>query len=392
VPLIALNNPELYSQTLPKINMNRRFGEKLLINFGKVNHTCQYSPFIPCLDKRYLELTTVFRQTSLVPIYGCFYARVCSDGGFMRILVTGGAGYLGSILCERLLQKGYQVTAVDSLLYGEASLFHLCHDPNFDFVRGDVRNESMMKDLIAQSDAIIPLAAIVGAPACDRDPLMATSINLDAIVMLNRLRTKDQLVVYPVTNSGYGTQSGDVYCTEETPLEPISLYGQDKVRAEAELLSSENAITFRLATVFGLSPRLRLDLLVNHFTYTAVTDGYLVVFEKDFKRNFIHVRDVAECFIYGLENPNDMVGKPFNAGLDSANVSKEELATKIQEQVPNFFVHYSEIGTDPDKRNYIVSNQRLREAGFEATRSLDEGIRELIMGYKMLGRGQFKNV
>ena len=310
----------------------------------------------------------------------------------MRVLVTGGAGYLGSILCEQLLAQGYEVTALDSLIYGEASLFHLCAHPKFEFIRGDARDETLLKELLGGCEAVIPLAAIVGAPACDRDPMMATSINLDSVVLLNRLRSRDQLVVYPVTNSGYGTQSGDVYCTEETPLEPISLYGRDKVKAEAELLASENAITFRLATVFGMSPRLRLDLLVNHFTYAAVTDGYIVIFEKDFKRNFIHVRDVADCFIFGLENSDAMVGRAFNAGLDSANVSKEELAVKIQAQVPNFFVHYSEIGTDPDKRNYIVSNQRLREAGFEASRSLEDGIRELIMGYRLLGRGQFKNV
>lgn len=310
----------------------------------------------------------------------------------MKVLVTGGAGYIGSILVEHLLDHGHEVSVIDSLLYGEASLFHLCANPNFTFHRGDVRDEALMRSHLADVDAIIPLAAIVGAAACDRDPLMTTSVNLDSLKLLNRIRSKNQLIVYPVTNSGYGTQSGEVYCTEDTPLQPISLYGQTKVDAEAELLASENTITLRLATVFGLSPRMRLDLLVNHFTYVAVTDGYIIIFEKDFKRNFIHVRDVADCFVHCLDHADAMVGKPFNAGLDSANMSKEELTLKVQEYVPNFFIHYSEIGVDPDKRNYIVSNQRLREAGFEAKRSIDDGIQELIMGYRMLGRGLFKNV
>ncbi len=310
----------------------------------------------------------------------------------MNILVTGGAGYLGSVLCEILLDKGYKVTTVDNLMYQQKSLFHLCNNPNFEFIFGDVRNQQLMQRLIKNVDVIIPLAAIVGAPACDLDPWMAKSTNFDAIKLINDLRNKDQLVVYPTTNSGYGTKTGDVFCTEDTPLEPISLYGKTKSDAESLLLSSENAITLRLATVFGMSPRMRLDLLVNHFTYTAVTDGYLVIFEKDFKRNYVHIRDVADCFIYCIENADKMIGKPFNVGLDAANLSKEELALKVKEFVPNFYIHFSEVGSDPDKRNYIVSNQRLREAGFEAKRSLEEGIKELLKGYKMMRRLEFKNI
>jgi len=309
-----------------------------------------------------------------------------------KILVTGGAGYLGSILCEHLLAKGYNVTVIDNLMYRQTSLFQFCNNPSFEFVFGDARDEKLMEDLIKGVDIIIPLAAIVGAPACDLDPLMAKSTNLDAIKLINKLRNKNQLIVYPTTNSGYGTKSGDVFCTEDTPLEPISLYGQTKSDAEAELLSSENVITLRLATVFGASPRMRLDLLVNHFVYAAVTDGYLVIFEKDFKRNYIHIRDVADCFIYCIENAEKMVGRPYNAGLDTANLSKEELALKVKEMVPNFYIHFSEVGSDPDKRNYIVSNQRLREVGFVAKRSLDEGIKELIKGYQLMHRKEFKNI
>jgi nucleoside-diphosphate-sugar epimerase len=310
----------------------------------------------------------------------------------MHVLITGGAGYLGSILSEHLLGRGYKVTVLDNLMYGEQNLFHLCANPDFDFVFGDARNEQLVASLVAKSDVIIPLAAIVGAPCCDLDPLMATSVNLDAIRMLNRLRSPSQLIVYPTTNSGYGTKSGDVFCTEETPLEPITLYGRTKSDAEAVVLDSANAITLRLATVFGMSPRMRMDLLVNHFVYAALTDRYIVIFEKDFKRNYIHIRDVANCFIHCIENAASMIGRPYNVGLDKANLSKEELALKIKEHLPEFFVHFSEIGSDPDKRNYIVSNQRLREAGFEAQYSLDAGIRELIKGYRLLGRSPRKNI
>jgi nucleoside-diphosphate-sugar epimerase len=310
----------------------------------------------------------------------------------MQLLITGGAGYLGSIMSQRMLDAGYSVTVVDRLLYGQRSLFHLCSHPKFDFVFGDVRDERLMKELVQKADVIIPLAALVGAPACDRDPIFATTVNFEAIRMLNRLRSASQLVVYPTTNSGYGTKTGDFFCTEETLLEPISLYGKTKCDAEAELLNSPGAVTLRLATVFGMSPRLRLDLLVNDFVYKAVTDRYIIIFEKDFKRNYVHIRDVADAFLHCIENGDRMAGRCFNLGLDSANLSKEELALKVKEHVPELFIHFSEVGSDPDKRNYIVSNQRLREAGFEAKRTLDDGIRELLKGFRMIGRSPYKNV
>ena len=310
----------------------------------------------------------------------------------MHVLITGGSGYLGSIMSERMLAEGYDVTVVDSLRFQQNSLFHLCANPNFEFVNGDVRDEGLMSRLVSKADVIVPLAAVVGAPACAQDPWLTREVNVEAVRTINKLRSQEQLVVYPTTNSGYGTQTGDVMCTEETPLEPISLYGQTKSEAEGLVLDSANAMTLRLATVFGVSPRMRLDLLVNHFTHEAVTSGYIVIFEKDFKRNFVHIRDVADCFVHCIENSESMIGRPYNVGLDQANLSKEELALKIQEHVPNFYLHFSEIGSDPDKRNYIVSNQRLREAGFEAKRTLDQGIPELLKGYRMMGRGAYQNV
>jgi nucleoside-diphosphate-sugar epimerase len=308
-----------------------------------------------------------------------------------HVLVTGGAGYLGSVLCEHLLDAGHRVTVLDNLMYGQESLAHFCADPHFEFVRGDARDETLLRALVPQADVLIPLACIVGAPASDRDPWLAESVNLEAIRLLNGLRSPSQLVVYPTTNSGYGTRTGETYCTEETPLEPISLYGRTKVEAEAELLQSPNVITLRLATVFGMSPRMRLDLLVNHFVYAAVTDGYLVIFEKDFKRNYIHIRDVADCFVHAIANGERMVGRPYNAGLDQANLSKEELALLVKQFVPRFYLHFAEVGSDPDKRDYVVSNQRLREAGFEAKRGLEEGVRELLKGYRLLARSAHKN-
>ena len=310
----------------------------------------------------------------------------------MKILITGGAGYLGSVLCEHLLQAGHQVTVIDNLMYGQYSLFHMAHNPNFDFVQGDARDEGLMSSLVREADVLIPLAAIVGAPACDRDPWLAESVNLEAVRLLRRLSSSGQLVIYPNTNSGYGASSGATLCTEDTPLRPISLYGRTKVQAEEELLERPETITLRLATVFGMSPRMRLDLLVNHFVHEAVTTKYIVIFEKDFKRNYVHIRDVADCFIHCMNNADRMVGSPYNVGLDAANLSKEELGFKIKEYVPGFYLHFSEIASDPDKRNYIVSNQRLRQAGFEAQRTLDDGIQELIKGYSMMPRPYLGNV
>lgn len=309
-----------------------------------------------------------------------------------KVLVTGAAGYLGSVLCEELLQQGYQVRALDNLLFNQHTLFHLCHRTDFEFICADVRDESVMASALRDVDYIIPLAAIVGAKACDRDPELTQAINVDSVRLINRLRGSDQRVVMPITNSGYGTKSGEVYCTEESALEPISLYGQTKVEAEKILLDSPNVVTLRLATVFGMSPKMRLDLLVNHFVYAAYTDGYIVLFEQDFKRNYIHIRDIADCFIHSMKNFDAMKGRPYNVGLDDANLSKAELAEEVKKFIPNFYIHYGEIGEDPDKRNYIVSNQRLREAGFEAKRSIPCGIEELLKGYSMLGRAPFKNI
>jgi nucleoside-diphosphate-sugar epimerase len=310
-----------------------------------------------------------------------------------HVLVTGGLGYLGSILCEHLLDAGYAVTALDNLRYGtgQQGLYHLCANPAFDFIKGDVREEGLMRLALAHADIVIHLAAVVGAAACDRDPALAQSVNFDAVVLLDRLRRPGQLVIFPNTNSGYGTTSGETFCTEDSPLSPISLYGRTKVDAEQVVLQQPNSIALRLATVFGMSPRLRLDLLVNHFVYAAFKDGYLVIFEQDFKRNFIHIRDVADCMLHCIANADRMAGRPYNVGLDTANLSKGELAEKIKEHVPGFYVHFAPIGQDPDKRNYVVSSQRLRQAGFEAKRSLEDGIRELLKGYAMEGRAQFTN-
>jgi nucleoside-diphosphate-sugar epimerase len=310
-----------------------------------------------------------------------------------HVLVTGGLGYLGSILCEHLLDHGHRVQVVDNLMYGagQQGLFHLCANPAFDFVHGDVRDEPLMRRLLRGADVVIHLAAIVGAAACDRDPLLATSVNLDAVRLLSRLRSPGQLVIFPNTNSGYGITSGESFCTEDSPLQPISLYGRTKVESERLLLGQPNTIALRLATVFGMSPRMRLDLLVNHFVYAAVKERSLVIFEKDFKRNFIHVRDVADCMLHCIANAGRMQGRAYNVGLDSANLSKEELALKVKEHVPGLYIHFAEIGQDPDKRNYVVSSQRLHETGFVPRRSLDEGIKELLKGYAMQGRALFHN-
>lgn len=310
----------------------------------------------------------------------------------IRVLITGGAGYIGSVLTEHLLGAGFGVTVLDNLMYGQRTFGHIASGPHFKFVRGDVRDEHLMAELVKNSDVVVPLAAIVGAPACAREPKLAEEVNVGAIKLLKRFLSPQQLVVFANTNSGYGTKSGASHCTEDTPLEPITLYGQTKVEAERELLERPNTIVLRLATVFGLSPRMRIDLLVNDFVYRAVTDGYLVIFEKDFKRNYVHIRDVADGFLHSINNAAAMAGRPYNLGLDQANLSKEELALKIKEYVPKLYIHFADIAADPDRRNYIVSNARLRQAGFEARRTLDKGIQELIAGFNKLGCHPLKNV
>jgi nucleoside-diphosphate-sugar epimerase len=310
-----------------------------------------------------------------------------------KVLVTGGAGYLGSILVPALLDRGFAVTAVDNFMYGQDSLAAVCYRPEFSLVRGDVRSLDTMKPLVKDADVIIPLAALVGAPLCDRDPLAATSTNLKAIVDMLGLLSPSQRVLLPITNSGYGVGEAGKFCTEDTPIRPVSLYGRDKVEVERRLLDRHpSALSFRLATVFGMSPRMRLDLLVNDFTYRAITDRFIVLFESHFKRNFIHVRDVARVFLHGIDNFDALKGQIYNVGLSDANLSKLELCEKIREYVPSFVIHESNIGKDPDKRDYIVSNEKIERTGFKPAFSLDAGIRELIKGFAMIRNAKYSNI
>ena len=309
-----------------------------------------------------------------------------------KILVTGGCGYLGSTLVPRLLHAGYKVTVSDNLMFDQTSLNQVCHDPNFDFVRADVRIVDEMKPLFAAADIIIPLAAYVGAPLCKKDPIGAHTVNNEAIKMMLAHLSKNQLVLMPTTNSAYGTGDDNNFCDETSPLNPISKYAIDKVEIEQELMKHDNAISFRLATVFGMSPRMRLDLLVNDFTYRAVNDGFLVLFESHFKRNYIHVIDIARVFLHGIEHHEVMKGEIYNVGLSDANVSKWELCEAIKKQLPNFYFMEAEVGVDPDQRNYIVSNAKIEATGFKPSMSLDAGIAELIKGYKMINNRKYGNV
>jgi nucleoside-diphosphate-sugar epimerase len=310
----------------------------------------------------------------------------------MKILITGGAGYIGSVLTPALLAKGYSVTVLDNLMYRQSSLLDCCHYERFQIVRGDCRDETVVKPLALRADVIVPLAALVGAPLCEQDRTAARSTNLDAIKMLCRMMSPQQWVLLPTTNSGYGIGEEAKLCTEETPLRPISLYGITKVEAEKIVLERENSISFRLATVLGLSPRMRMDLLVNDFVYRAVHDRAVVVFQGHFKRNYIHIRDVARVFLHGLENFEAMKGKPYNVGLDDANLSKLELCAEIKKQLPSFVYVEAPIGEDPDKRDYIVLNARLLATGFKPEWSLSRGIAELIKGYTILRNNQYSNV
>nr|WP_319395114.1 NAD(P)-dependent oxidoreductase [uncultured Desulfobacter sp.] len=309
-----------------------------------------------------------------------------------KVLVTGGAGYLGSTLVPFLLSNGYAVTVLDNFMFQQNSLLECCSDENFSVVRGDARDKTLLKRVLKNQDYIIPLAALVGAPLCNRDQLGTTSTNRDAIRTITELISKDQRILVPITNSGYGIGQKDIYCTEETPLNPISTYGATKVEAEKIVLDFGNAVSFRLATVFGMSPRMRLDLLVNDFTYRAVTDRFIVIFEGQFKRNYIHVRDVARAFLHSMQNFDEMKGEPYNVGLSDANLSKIELCEKIKEHIPEFVILEAPIGEDPDKRDYIVSNDKIERTGFRPKYSLDMGIKELIKGYTIITNSKYSNV
>jgi nucleoside-diphosphate-sugar epimerase len=303
----------------------------------------------------------------------------------MKILITGAAGYLGSVITQTLLENNYQVVGLDNLSFNQLSLLPHTSNPNFRFVYGDVQATTLLKSLVDECDIIIPLAAIVGFPACDANPKLAEEINFGQIKnIVDWIQGTDKKILFPNTNSGYGVGEDGIHCTEESPLNPISIYGKTKVDAEKYILDNTDGICFRLATVFGVSPRMRTDLLVNDFVYKAITDKYIVVFEKTFKRNFIHVKDVASVFLFMIQNYETHKGQVFNVGLSDANLSKQELLETIQKYVSNFAVVYDDYYEDPDKRDYIVSNEKVESTGWYPTWSIEDGISELIHGYKMI--------
>ncbi|MBI3508851.1 MAG: NAD(P)-dependent oxidoreductase [Chlamydiia bacterium] len=309
-----------------------------------------------------------------------------------QVLVTGGAGYIGSRLVPLLLESGYAVTVLDHLVFNQMSLLPCFGHPQFRFIKGDVCNVELMQKLVREAGIIIPLAAIVGAPACASQPDLAKRINYDAVEIILKASTPDQMILFPNTNSGYGIGERNQFCDETSPLKPISLYGKLKVDIESMLLASKRAISFRLATVFGISPRMRLDLLVNDFTFRACQDKCIVLFEEHFKRNYIHVLDVARAFLFGIQNFERMKGQAFNVGLSSANLSKRELCEEIKQFVPDLYIHSASIGEDPDKRDYIVSNEKLESLGWTPTKTLKDGIREVIAAYPILRMTALKNV
>ncbi len=310
----------------------------------------------------------------------------------LKVLVTGGSGYIGSVLVPDLLHEGYEVKVIDNFMYGQTSLSGCCYHENLEIVNGDIRDKTLMKDNIKDADYIIPLAALVGAPICKKDPVGAQTINHDAILTMLKLRTKNQHILMPTTNSAYGSGGHNNFCTEETPLNPISKYSIDKVAVEQELMQQENVISFRLATVFGMSPRMRLDLLVNDFVYRAVKDRFIVLFESSFKRNYIHVRDISKVFRHSINKFGEMKNNIFNVGLSDANVSKYELCSIIKEVVNDFIFIDEPIGKDLDQRNYIVSNSKIEQTGFIPQVSLKSGIKELIKGFSMIRNNYHGNV
>jgi nucleoside-diphosphate-sugar epimerase len=299
-----------------------------------------------------------------------------------KVLITGGAGYLGSTLSEHLLNNGYEVTVFDNLLYKQLSLLHLFKHPNFKFIKGDVRNTEQLRLLVEGHDVIIPLAAIVGMPACKENPQLAIDVNYYHIRKIVDFLRDDQKLIIPNTNSQYGSSPNVI--TEDSPFKPLSLYAETKCDAEEYVLKKGNGVVLRLATVFGVSPRMRQDLLVNDFVYKSLVDGYLVLFEAHFKRNYIHVQDIARTFEFMITNYNQCRGQVYNVGLSTANLSKLELAEKIKEYIPNLVIKQDEFKQDFDQRNYIVSNAKLEGLGWSPMYDLNYGIKQLIAAYPLV--------
>ena len=300
----------------------------------------------------------------------------------MKILITGGAGYLGSALTRNLIKK-HNVVVYDNLMYNQTSLIDLSYNSNFTFEYGDVREWNRLKQLVEQSDVIIPLAAIVGFPACEKDKELATSINTEQIKRIVDILSDDQRILFPNTNSGYGSRT-DGEVTENNELTPVSHYGVTKCDSENYVKSYSNGIIFRLATVFGVSSRMRLDLLVNEFVYKLLTDRYITLFEHEFIRNFIHIQDVSSVFEFMIDNYDTHQNEIFNVGLSDTNINKQELVERIQKHIPNISITHSDYFVDPDKRNYIVSNKKIESTGWKPEYSVDDGIKELIGAYKMI--------
>jgi len=299
-----------------------------------------------------------------------------------NILITGGAGYLGSTLAEHLLTQGYAVTVLDNLLYKQLSLLHLFKQKDFKFILGDVRDQKLLNDTVAKHDVIIPLAAIVGMPACQSNPQLAIDVNYKQIESIVGVLSNNQKLILPNTNSQYGSSNNVI--TEESPFKPLSLYAKTKCDAENLILNDNKGIALRLATVFGVSPRMRQDLLVNDFVYKSLVDGYLVLFEAHFKRNYIHVQDIARTFEFMIDNYDQCRGQAFNVGLSTANLSKLELAEQIKKHIPRLVIKQDEFKEDFDKRNYIVSNEKIERLGWSPVYDLDYGIQQLIEAYQMV--------